>query len=134
MTHAHLELVLPAVPDSIAAIRRAVGKAAEELNADATAVDSVKLAVTEAVTNVVRHAYGAEGGEIRVAVEPANSTLVVRVVDDGGGVVYGPSQEAEGGYGMRLMRSLTRSCDVSSSVEGTSVRMVFALCGGEAQP
>ena len=88
----------------------------------------------QTVTNVVRHAYGAEGGEIRVAVEPANSTLVVRVVDDGGGVVYGPSQEAEGGYGMRLMRSLTRSCDVSSSVKGTSVRMVFALCGGEAQP
>jgi serine/threonine-protein kinase RsbW len=132
MTQAHLELVLPAVPDSIPAIRRAVGDAAAELQADAAAVDSVKLAVTEAVTNVVRHAYGAEGGEIHVAVEPGRCTLVVSVVDDGGGLVFGPSQETEGGYGMRLMRTLTRSCDVSSSVDGTSVRMVFSLSGDGA--
>ena len=131
MTQAHLELVLPAVPDSIPAIRRAVGDAAVELHADALAVDSVKLAVTEAVTNVVRHAYGTQGGEIHVAVEPGKCTLVVWVVDDGGGVV-GPPRDGEGGYGMRLMRTLSRSCDVSTGVDGTSVRMVFSLSGAEA--
>lgn len=132
MTQAHLELVLPAVPDSIPAIRRAVGDAAVELHADAAAVDSVKLAVTEAVTNIVRHAYGEDGGEIHVAVEAGTRTLVVWVVDEGGGVVA-HAHDDEGGYGMRLMRALSRSCDVSSGVDGTSVRMVFPLAGGEAE-
>jgi serine/threonine-protein kinase RsbW len=129
MTQAHLELVLPAVPDSIPAIRRAVADAAVERHADPAAVDSVRLAVTEAVTNVVRHAYGDKGGDIRVAVEPRGDTLVVWVVDDGAGIVDAPFRD-EGGYGLTLMRALSRSCDVSSAAAGgTSIRMVFSLAG-----
>ena len=134
MTAAHLELALPAVPDSIPAIRRAVADAAVALHADAAAVDAVRLAVTEAVTNVVRHAYGTEGGEIYVVVEPGQCTLVVWVLDDGGGVVDGPHQGA-GGYGLPLMRALSRSCELSAGPSGgTSVRMVFSLAGDEGRP
>ena len=129
MTAAHLELALPAVPDSIPAIRRAVAGAAVELHADAAVVGAVELAVTEAVTNVVRHAYGSERGDIHVVVEPGRYALVVWVVDDGGGVVEGP-HECEGGYGLPLMRSLSRSCELSTTAAGgTSVRMVFSLRG-----
>ena len=134
MTAAHLELVLPAVHDSIPAIRMAVADAAVESHADAAAVDAVKLAVTEAVTNVVRHAYGTEGGEIHVVVEPGQGTLVVWVVDDGGGVVYGPHEDA-GGYGLPLMRALSRSCELSAGHSGgTTVRMVFSLAGDDGWP
>jgi anti-sigma regulatory factor (Ser/Thr protein kinase) len=132
MTDAHLELVLPAVRGSIPAIRHAVADAAVELHAEPAAVDAVKLAVTEAVTNVVLHAYGEEGGVVRVAVEPGRCTLAVCVADDGGGV--GPSPSREGGYGLALMRALTKCCDVSTGDDGTSVRMVFSLAGGQTRP
>lgn len=131
MTAAGLELVLPAVPGSIAAIRKAVADAAVELDADADSVDAVKLAVSEAVTNVVRHAYGAERGEVHVAVEPQASALVVRVEDDGRGVADRP-HDGTGGYGLRIMRALSRCCDVASGPNGgTSIRMVFSLAGVE---
>ena len=129
MTAGHLDLALPAVPDSIPAIRRAVAEAAAELRADPTAVNAVKLAVTEAVTNVVRHAYGAEGGDIRVMAEPGTCALVVWVVDDGGGGVE-RLHEGETGYGLPLMYALSRSCELSTGAAGgTSVRMVFSLRG-----
>jgi serine/threonine-protein kinase RsbW len=132
MTDAHLELVLPAVRGSIPAIRHAVADAALELLAEAAAVDAVKLAVTEAVTNVVLHAYGEEGGVVRVAVEPGRCTLAVSVADDGGGV--DPSPARDGGYGLSLMRALTRSCDVTTGDNGTSVRMVFSLVCQNTRP
>jgi anti-sigma regulatory factor (Ser/Thr protein kinase) len=132
MTHAHLELVLPAARSSIPAIRHAVADAAVELHAEAAAVDAVKLAVTEAVTNVVLHAYGEEGGVVRVAVEPGTCTLVASVADDGGGV--GASPDRAGGYGLALMRALSRSCDVTTGDSGTSVRMVFSLAGEQTRP
>ena len=134
MTTAHLELVLPAVPDSIPAIRKSVGDAATELDADVLAVDAVRLAVTEAATNVVRHAYGAEGGEIRIAVERGAGTMTVWVVDGGTGIVDRP-RGSEGGYGLRMIRALTRSCEISGGSDGgTTVRMVFALAPGEPVP
>jgi serine/threonine-protein kinase RsbW len=132
MTDAHLELVLPAVRGSIPAIRRAVADAALELDAEPAAVDAVKLAVTEAVTNVVLHAYGEEGGVVRVAVERGRCTLAVSVADDGDGV--DPSPPRDGGYGLSLMRALTRSCDVKRGDDGTSVRMVFSLVCQNTQP
>lgn len=131
MTRPRLDFVYPAVPDSVPAIRSAVADAAEELHADAATLAAVKLAVTEAVTNVVRHAYGDGSGEVRVAVEPGNRTLVVWVVDDGRGFEDRP-HEREGGYGLQLMRELSRSCDVSQGRDGgTSIRMVFPLARGE---
>ena len=48
---------MPAVPDSIAVIRQTVSGICEALGADARTVGDIKLAATEACTNVVLHAY-----------------------------------------------------------------------------
>jgi serine/threonine-protein kinase RsbW len=56
---AGVTLVVPAVPDSIAVIRQTVSGICEALGADARTVGDIKLAATEACTNVVLHAYAA---------------------------------------------------------------------------
>ncbi len=64
---ADVSLVVPAVPDSIAVIRQTVSGICEALGADARAVGDIKLAATEACTNVVLHAYaGRDDGTIEL--------------------------------------------------------------------
>ena len=57
---------MPAIPDSIAVIRQTVSGICEALGADARTVGDIKLAATEACTNVVLHAYAGR--------EPARSS------------------------------------------------------------
>ena len=58
-----VELVLPALPESVARARVATGELARRLGLAERVVDDVRLAVTEAAANAVRHAYvpGARG-------------------------------------------------------------------------
>ena len=64
MTPSPVRLSLPAQPRNIAVVRRALEAVAEELALPRRLVEDMRLAVTEACTNVVRHAYtGARRGE-----------------------------------------------------------------------
>src|SRR5579875_605113 len=51
---------LPAIPDSVRAIRGLVTDLARRAGAHDEQLDAVRLAVSEAATNVVLHAYGAD--------------------------------------------------------------------------
>ena len=71
-------------------------------------VDDVKLAVTEACTNVVRHAYAGGDGPLDVRVEPAEECLTVIVSDQGRGIR--PCPESDGaGLGLPLIAALPTS-------------------------
>ena len=52
-----VRLTLPARPENVAVIRHVLGAFAEALQLPADLVEDMRLAVTEACTNVVRHAY-----------------------------------------------------------------------------
>src|SRR4051812_16077257 len=54
---AALDVSYPAVASQIPAIRRAVGETARDLGADGDVLLQINLAVTEAATNAVQHAY-----------------------------------------------------------------------------
>ena len=56
-TPSPVRLSLPAQPRNIAVVRRALEAIAEELALPRRLVEDMRLAVTEACTNVVRHAY-----------------------------------------------------------------------------
>ena len=60
-----IRLTLPARPENVAVVRHVLGALAEALDLDRALVDDMRLAVTEACTNVVRHAYGGGGGHDR---------------------------------------------------------------------
>src|SRR6476469_5669296 len=52
-----VRLSLPARPENVAVVRHVLGAFAEALHLPVGVVDDMRLAVTEACTNVVRHAY-----------------------------------------------------------------------------
>jgi serine/threonine-protein kinase RsbW len=127
-TTADVALVVPAVPDSIAVIRQTVSGICEALGADARVIGDVKLAATEACTNVVLHAYaGTEGGSIEIDASSEGDELLLLVRDHGAGMT--PAPMAEGlGLGLPLIAALTTSLTiVESDGGGTEVSMTFAL-------
>ena len=88
----------------------------------------VRLAVSEAATNAVVHAYREETGDgelwVRASVDAGE--LVVVVGDEGIGLA--PRVDSPGlGLGMPLMASVTTRFQVVSDGAGTEIHMAFAL-------
>lgn len=76
------KLTFPGRFDSLAAISDFVGRAAEAAGLDERAVYAVQLAVDEASTNVIEHAYGGEGrGEIEITCSINTDGLTVALRD-----------------------------------------------------
>ncbi|HEX8122838.1 MAG TPA: ATP-binding protein [Solirubrobacteraceae bacterium] len=84
------------------------------------------VAVSEAVTNTVRHAYGDDArGDVVVDAASDGEWLTVRVADDG----RGGTEDAGSGAGVRLMRELADRLELSSGHGGvgTVVLMEFPI-------
>jgi serine/threonine-protein kinase RsbW len=123
-----VEFRLPAVAASVPELRRLVGEGARELGVSEQRVDEVRLAVTEAVSNVVRHAYWPGQGEVEVAVEAdGNGHVVVAVRDRGCGIGAAHPARAGAGLGMPLMRAVSASFESCDRGPGTEVVMRFPV-------
>jgi serine/threonine-protein kinase RsbW len=125
---ADVSLIVPAVPDSIAVIRQTVSGICEALGADTRAVGDIKLAATEACTNVVLHAYAnGDAGTIEVDAFAAEDELRLLVRDHGAGMT--PAPMAEGlGLGLPLIAALTSTLTILEPENGgTEVSMTFSL-------
>lgn len=90
------QLDLPAQPHAIAVARAAAGSLAEALSLPEAKRDRLELAVEEAVSNAVHHAYppGHEAGRLRVEAAAEAGALVLRVQD--WGLPYQPATPAPG--------------------------------------
>lgn len=86
-------------------------------------VYDLKLAVTEAATNVVRHA---EVGSFRIEYRVLPGAVEVTVTDAGGGFdieeLSGKPGE-HGGFGLAVIRGLVDDVTVDSTAEGTCLKM-----------
>jgi serine/threonine-protein kinase RsbW len=132
---ADVTLVVPAIPDSIAVIRQTVSGICEALGADARTVGDIKLAATEACTNVVLHAYaGQDPGTIELDAHAGYDELRLLVRDHGSGMT--PAPLAEGlGLGLPLIAALTSTLTiVEAEGGGTEVSMTFALRAQTPEP
>jgi serine/threonine-protein kinase RsbW len=112
----------------VGAARRAALKAARRAGADAETLDAIRIAVTEAVSNVVVHGYrGSPEGSFTVAVEATGDELRVSVRDDGCGMQ--PRTDSPGaGLGLPLIAHFATSFSVVTPPGGgTDVRMTFPL-------
>jgi len=120
---------VPAVPDEIGPLRRAVARyAADQSVADPPMTD-LKLALSEAITNAVVHAFPTgEPGTITVLVSVAEHDVTVTVTDDGRGL-RPRSDSPGGGLGLTLIATVARTAQFSvpPGGQGTSVRMTFGL-------
>lgn len=122
-----VRLDLPARANQVVLARHIMAALAESLRFPVAMVEDVKLAVTEACTNVVRHAYTEDEGRLQVAAAAADGELVVSVMDEGHGLrpVARPP-DAIGGMGLPLMAALTQDLAIEQGGTGTTVRMSFA--------
>jgi serine/threonine-protein kinase RsbW len=121
-----VRLTLPARPENVALVRHVLGAFAEALRLPPELVEDMRLAVTEACTNVVRHAYqDGEPGPIDVLIRPDGERLEVVVSDGGRG--FGPSADVAGpGLGLPLIAALADSVDLQRLPgRGSRVAMSF---------
>ena len=131
MTHTApaLSRSFPALPGSVPEVRGAVTAFARSVGVTDDTLESVRLAVTEAVTNAVVHAYVEcdRVGDIRVEAWIGEELLHVRVSDSGRGML--PRLDSPGlGLGLPLIARCVESLDVESADSGgTSVEMTFRL-------
>lgn len=129
-TNSLVEVVLPAIPTSVRDARVAVGEAVAGIGVEQRLVDDVRLCISEAVGNSVRHAYGAEPGTVQVVVTRLGDELIAVVCDEGQGFERSSTRECggTGGFGLGIIETLTNRHAISSAPNaGTEVRMTFAL-------
>src|SRR3954447_26053791 len=92
-----LELKLPARAENVADVRHAFGGFAEALSVDEQTLADIKLAITEACTNVVIHAYeDDEDGALEVDASIDDRRLTVVIRDRGRGIVPRPDSPGLG--------------------------------------
>lgn len=106
-------------------VRYVLDALAEALSLPAAVSEDMRLAVTEACTNVVRHAYADGAGAIDVVMRPTNDALEIIVADGGRGI--GPSADTDGpGLGLPLIAALADSLEIERSASAGS-RLVMSF-------
>lgn len=116
-----------AEPAAASAARSAVAGLAVAHGATDEQVDGIRLAVSEAVTNAVLHAYRGRPGTIRVTAEVDSGELRVVVADEGAGMT--PRADRPGmGLGLGLISEIADRFVVRPrAAGGTEVRISFRL-------
>src|ERR1700750_78391 len=86
-TTTDVKLTLPARTENVSVIRHVLGAFAEALRLPDDLIEDLRLAVTEACTNVVRHAYPADvAGPVEITIRPDEDSVSVVVADRGRGI------------------------------------------------
>ena len=121
-----LQLEFEPLRRSVRACRQAVGEFAQRAGADPSVVS---LAVSEAASNVVFHAYrDRERLPFTVRAETDGERLIVTVTDRGSGMK--PNPESSGlGLGLSIIGNVADSVEFDSTAGGLTVTMRFAIEG-----
>jgi serine/threonine-protein kinase RsbW len=125
-----VRLTLPARPENVSVIRHVLGAFAEALHLPEIVVEDIRLAVTEACTNVVRHAYdhGTDPGPLEIVIRPKGELLDVIVTDRGRGI--GPSPDTTGpGLGLPLIAAIVHSLEIHHAPSAGSRLSMSFHCG-----
>jgi anti-sigma regulatory factor (Ser/Thr protein kinase) len=124
-----LSLAWKAVPASVAEARRAVAEFAAASGVGSDTLAALRVAVSEAVTNAVVHAYldEPEAGPVHVTAEREEDSMWVQVSDEGRGML--PRPDSPGiGLGLPLIARMTAGFELHEPDDGgTVLRMRFRL-------
>ena len=132
-----VRLTIPAKPEYITLGRLALSgiARAREGGVPAEVLGDLKLALTEACTNSVRHAYDGGSGTVEIVYELYPDRLVVVVADQGEGFEYdlsangdGDGELTEGGLGIAIIDALADELVIAPRDHGgASLRFVKKL-------
>ena len=127
-----VRLTIPAKPEYVTLSRLALtGLSRVRPFAPDTLAD-LKLALTEACSNSVRHAYGDAEGHVEISFELRPDRLVIEVTDDGTGFEVEESgafidgdELTEGGLGIAIIRSIADEVEIGGGPDGRGSRLRF---------
>ena len=131
----HVQMLLPAIPGNDAFARAAVAAFCSTLSPNLEEINDIKTAVSEAVTNVIVHAYPEEVGEVELDVTIYQNGMLEIVIQDSG-VGFNDLEEAKrpffttksteehSGMGFTIMEAFMDELDVATEIgRGTRVIM-----------
>ncbi len=129
-------LVLPADLAELGRARAFVRERALQAGFVPPALGDIDLAVTEAVSNVIRHAYGEDASQqLALEVTVQGGELVVEVVDQGATPEGLPQEDPDlddpgpGGYGLYLIRTVMDEVEWSRQPRGNVLRLTRRTTG-----
>ncbi len=120
-------LSLPARAENVAVVRHAMRSYVAQFDVPEMALNDILLAVTEACTNSVVHAYPSAAGVIDVGGDRDGDSVVITVRDYGAGIK--PRVDSPGlGLGLPVIMALSESTSIGPAEGGgTEVSMTFDL-------
>jgi serine/threonine-protein kinase RsbW len=128
-----VRLTIPARPEYITLCRLALTGLARLRPISDELVADLKLALTEAASNSVRHAYAGGNGSVEIAYELYRDRLVIEVNDEGEG--FDPAENGdlgdlenltEGGLGIAIIRAIADEFALTRGPHGRGSRLRFA--------
>ncbi|HSK16636.1 MAG TPA: ATP-binding protein [Gaiellaceae bacterium] len=129
-TSASVSLVIPAKAEYIALGRLALTGLLRSRAVEPEVLADVKLALTEACSNSIRHAYANGGGDVVIRYELDGGRLAVEICDDGDGfdpdrALAGHGELDEGGLGIAIIRAVTDELEIGACEDGRGSRLRF---------
>jgi serine/threonine-protein kinase RsbW len=131
-----LKFSVPGKPEYVGTVRLAVSSLANCAGFDIEAVEDIKVAVSEACTNVICHCKPNREDSYEVACEVGDGRISISVVDKAGGYDIEKYQRTamehdclqEGGLGLFIIKALMDEVDIFSELGmGTRIKMVKYL-------
>ena len=118
-------LSIPAKAEYILFCRLALAGLAAVRALEPDVVADLKLALTEACSNSVRHAYPQDGGRVEILYELLPDRVVIEVADDGSGfdaaaTTTRDGELSEGGLDIAIIRALADEVEIRGRAEGGS--------------
>ncbi len=130
--HQGIRLTIPARAEYISLGRLALTGLSRVRNLSEETLADLKLALTEACSNSVRHAYPQGEGVVEISYALRSDRIVIEVSDDGEGFgladpdANGGHELTEGGLGIAIIRAIADEFEVAVGEDGRGSRLRFA--------
>lgn len=132
MVENYIKIEFPSIPQNVSLSRLIVSTFASQLDFTLAEVEEIRVAISEAVSNCVIHAYPKEIGIIRMEIGVEDGMLFIKIQDFGVGIIdidqakqatYSTQPERMG-LGLVFMESFMDEMElISRPQEGTTVVM-----------
>jgi len=126
-----IKLSVPGKPDYVGTVRIAAAHIASKAGFDIEAIEDIKVAISEACTNIVLHSHETEDFAYDIEIELDVSGLAVTVKDNGVGfgmedyIEPVPGETNGSGLGIFIIRALMDEVEINTEPgHGTSIRMI----------